>query len=142
METYLTPVKDIERKWYVVDAQGKVLGRLATEIARRLRGKHKASFSTFMDNGDYIIVVNADKVRLTGRKMDDKIYYHHTGYMGGLKSSSARELLDKKPEELIMRAVKGMLPKNPLGRKQLKKLKVYAGEAHPHEAQQPEVLAV
>jgi len=142
METYLTPVKDIERKWYVVDAQGKVLGRLASEIARRLRGKHKASFSTFMDNGDYVIVINADKVRLTGRKMDNKIYHHHTGYMGGLKSIPAKELLVKKPEELVMRAVKGMLPKNPLGRKQLKKLKVYAGDAHPHEAQQPEVLEV
>jgi large subunit ribosomal protein L13 len=142
METYLTPVKDIERKWFVVDAQGKVLGRLATEIARRLRGKHKPTFSTFMDNGDYVIVINADKVRLTGRKMDDKMYYHHTGFMGGLKSCNARELLAKKPEELVMRAVKGMLPKNPLGRKQLKKLKVYSGNAHPHEAQQPEVLAL
>ncbi|MEJ2691174.1 MAG: 50S ribosomal protein L13 [Deltaproteobacteria bacterium] len=140
METYLTPVKDIERKWYVVDAQGKVLGRLASEIASRLRGKHKPSFCTFMDNGDYIIVINADKVRLTGRKMQDKMYHHHTGYMGGLKSASASELLAKKPEELVLRAVKGMLPKNPLGRKQLKKLKVYAGEQHPHTAQQPETL--
>ncbi len=140
METYLTPIKEIERKWFVVDAQGKVLGRLASEIASRLRGKHKASYCTFMDNGDYIIVINADKVRLTGRKMEDKMYHHHTGYMGGLKSSSASELLAKKPEELVLRAVKGMLPKNPLGRKQLKKLKVYAGEQHPHTAQQPEAL--
>ena len=142
MKTHLTPVKEIERKWYVVDAAGKVLGRVASEIARRLRGKHKPNYSTFMDVGDFIVVVNADKVRLTGKKWDDKIYYRHTGYMGGLKQMTAREMLEKKPEELIRKAVRGMLPKNTLGRAQLKKLKVYAGGEHPHEAQQPEPLDI
>lgn len=140
MKTYLTPVKDIERKWYVVDAQDKVLGRLATEIATRLRGKHKPTYSTFMDVGDFVVVVNADKVRLTGKKWDDKVYYRHTGYMGGIKQQTAKELLEKKPEDLVFKAVRGMLPKNSLGRKQLKKLKVYAGGEHPHTAQQPEAL--
>jgi len=142
MKTHLTPVKEIERKWYVVDAAGKVLGRVASEIARRLRGKHKPNYSTFMDVGDFIVVVNADKVRLTGKKWDDKIYYRHTGYMGGLKQMTAKEMLEKKPEELIRKAVRGMLPKNTLGRAQLKKLKVYAGGEHPHEAQQPEPLDI
>lgn len=142
MKTYLTPVKEIERKWYVVDAEGKVLGRIASEIATRLRGKHKPTYSTFMDNGDFVIVVNADKVRLTGKKWKDKKYYSHSGYMGGLKELTAEELLAKKPTELITKAVKGMLPKNSLGRAQLKKLKVYAGGEHPHEAQQPEALAL
>lgn len=140
MKTYLTPVKQIERRWYLVDAQDKVLGRLASEIATRLRGKHKPTYSTFQDNGDFIVVVNADKIRLTGNKWDDKIYYHHSGYMGGLKEISARDLLVKKPEDLVTKAVRGMLPKNSLGRQQLKKLKVYAGAEHPHEAQQPEKL--
>jgi len=142
MKTYLTPVKEIERKWYVVDAEGKVLGRIASEIASRLRGKHKPTYSTFIDNGDFIIVVNADKVRLTGKKWKDKKYYRHSGYMGGLKEMTAEEMLAKKPTELITKAVKGMLPKNSLGRAQLKKLKVYAGKDHPHEAQQPEALAL
>jgi large subunit ribosomal protein L13 len=140
MKTILTPVKEIERKWLVVDAQGKILGRLASEIARRLRGKHKPNFSTFQDTGDFVIVVNAEKVRLTGRKLDNKIYYNHSGYMGGLRERTAQEILDKNPEELIYNAVKGMLPKNTLGRTQLKKLKVYAGSEHPHEAQKPENL--
>ena len=140
MKTHLTPVKEIERNWYVVDATDKVLGRLASEIAVRLRGKHKPNFSTFMDVGDFVIVVNADKIRLTGKKWDDKMYYRHTGYMGGLKEMSAKELLEKKPNELIRKAVRGMLPKNVLGRNQLKKLKIYTGDAHPHEAQQPEKL--
>jgi len=140
MKTILTPVKEIERKWLVVDAQGQILGRLASEIARRLRGKHKPNFSTFQDTGDFVIVVNADKVRLTGRKLDDKIYYNHSGYMGGLRERTAKEILEKSPEELIFNAVKGMLPKNTLGRTQLKKLKVYAGSEHPHEAQKPENL--
>ncbi|MCJ7600257.1 MAG: 50S ribosomal protein L13 [Desulfobulbaceae bacterium] len=140
MKTILTPVKEIERKWLVVDAQGKILGRLASEIARRLRGKHKTNFSTFQDTGDFVIVVNADKVRLTGRKLDNKIYYNHSGYMGGLRERTAKEVLAKSPEELIYIAVKGMLPKNTLGRTQLKKLKVYAGSEHPHEAQKPENL--
>jgi len=140
MKTYLAPVKEIERKWFVVDAQGKVLGRLATEIATRLRGKHKPTYSTFMDNGDFVVVINADKVELTGKKWDDKKYYRHTGYMGGIKEMSAKEMLEKKPEDLLFKAVKGMLPKNSLGRSQLKKLKVYAGGEHPHAAQQPEAL--
>ncbi len=140
MKTYLAPVKEVERKWYIVDAEQQVLGRLASEIAVRLRGKHKPIYSTFQDTGDFIVVVNADKVRLTGKKMTDKVYYHHTGYIGGIKSITARELLEKKPTELLFKAVKGMLPKNTLGRAQLKKLKVYAGTEHPHEAQQPEKL--
>jgi large subunit ribosomal protein L13 len=140
MKTYLTPVKKIEKKWYLVDAQDKVLGRLASEIATRLRGKHKPTYSTFQDNGDFIIVINADKIKLTGQKWDDKVYYHHSGYMGGLKEITARELLAKKPEDLITKAVRGMLPKNTLGRQQLKKMKVYAGVEHPHEAQQPQKL--
>lgn len=140
MKTHLTPVKEIERKWLIVDAQDKVLGRLASEVARRLRGKHKPNYSTFLDVGDFVIIINADKVRMTGRKWDDKVYYHHTGYMGGIKAETAKELLAKKPEDLLRKAVRGMLPKNTLGRNQLKKLKVYAGAEHPHTAQQPQVL--
>lgn len=140
MTTYLTPVKEIERKWFVVDAQSMVLGRLAAEIATRLRGKHKPNYSTFQDVGDFVVVVNADKVRLTGRKLENKIYYHHSGYLGGMKECTAQELLVKAPEEIIFRAVRGMLPKNTLGRAQLKKLKVYAGENHPHDSQQPEEI--
>jgi len=142
MNTYHTPVKEIERKWFVVDAENKVLGRLASEIAMRLRGKHKPNFSPHMDVGDFIIVVNAEKVKLTGKKLDDKIYYRHSGYMGGLKERTAKEMLEKKPTELVKSAVKGMLTKNSLGRKQLKKLKIYTGTEHPHEAQQPEVLEI
>lgn len=142
MKTYLTPVKDIERKWFVVDAQDKVLGRLASEIAIRLRGKHKTNYSTFLDVGDFVIVVNADKIRLTGKKWDDKIYYRHSGYMGGITEQTAKEVLKKKPEDILLKAVRGMLPKNTLGRSQLKKLKVYASAEHPHDAQQPEVLAL
>lgn len=142
MKTYYTPVSEIDRKWYVIDADGKVLGRFATEIARRLRGKHKPTFCNFQDNGDFIVVVNADKIHLTGKKWDDKKYYRHTGYIGGIKEQSAKEVLAKKPEELIRMAVKGMLPKNKLGRKQLKKLKIYAGDKHPHAAQQPENLEI
>jgi large subunit ribosomal protein L13 len=142
MKTYLAPVNEIERKWYVVDAEDKILGRLATEIASRLRGKHKPTFSPFMDNGDFIIVTNADKIQLTGKKWDDKKYYHHTGYMGGIKETTAKELLVKHPTDLVFKAVKGMLPKNKLGRAQLKKLKVYAGTDHPHKAQQPAELVI
>ena len=137
MKTYLTPVNEIEKNWYVVNAEDKILGRLATEIANRLRGKHKPSFSTFIDNGDFIIVTNADKIQLTGNKWDDKKYYRHTGYVGGIKETSAKELMEKHPTEILMKAVKGMLPKNKLGRAQLKKLKIYAGSEHPHKAQQP-----
>jgi large subunit ribosomal protein L13 len=142
MKTYLAPVNEIEKKWYVVDAKDKILGRLATEIAFRLRGKHKPTFSPFIDNGDFIIVTNADKIQLTGKKWDDKKYYRHTGYMGGIKETTARELLEKQPTDLVTKAVKGMLPKNKIGRAQLKKLKVYAGADHPHQAQQPEVLEI
>ncbi|MBT8334082.1 MAG: 50S ribosomal protein L13 [Desulfobacterales bacterium] len=142
MKTYLAPKKEIERKWYVVDAKDKILGRLATEIAHRLRGKHKPTFSPFIDNGDFIIVTNADRIQLTGKKWDDKKYYRHTGYMGGIKDTTAKELLAKHPTDLITKAVKGMLPKNKIGRAQLKKLKVYAGAEHPHKAQQPAELTL
>ena len=142
MNTYHTPVKEIERKWFVVDAENKVLGRLASEIAMRLRGKHKPNFSPHMDVGDFIIVVNAEKVKLTGNKLDDKVYYRHSGYMGGLKERTAKEMLEKKPTELLKSAVKGMLTKNSLGRRQLKKLKIYTGNEHPHAAQQPEALEI
>ena len=142
MKTFLMPVNEIERKWYVADADGKVLGRIAVEIARRLRGKHKPTFCNFQDNGDFIIVVNADKVHLTGKKWDDKVYYRHSGYPGGITSQTAREVLAKKPEELIRMAVRGMLPKNKIGRAQLKKLNIYTGTKHPHQAQQPELLEI
>ena len=142
MKTYHTPVTEVERKWFVVDAENKVLGRLASEIASRLRGKHKPNFSPHMDVGDFIVVVNADKVKLTGNKLDDKIYYRHSGYMGGIKEQTAKEVLEKKPTELIKMAVRGMLSKNSLGRKQLKKLRIYTGGEHPHAAQQPETLDI
>lgn len=142
MKTYHAPVKEIERKWFVVDAEDKVLGRLASEIATRLRGKHKPNFSTHMDVGDFVVVVNADKIRLTGKKLEDKVYYRHSSYMGGLTEMTAKEVLEKKPTELLKMAVRGMLPKNTLGRKQLKKLKIYTGGEHPHSAQQPEMLEI
>jgi len=132
----LPKVNEIERKWYVVDASDKVLGRLATQIAIRLRGKHKPIFTPHLDTGDFIIVVNADKIRLTGGKLDKKLYYRHSGYLGSMKAATARKLLDTKPEKGIQR----MLPKNRLGRSQLKKLKIYAGPKHPHQAQIPEQL--
>lgn len=142
MKTYLAPVNEIEKKWYVVDAENKVLGRLASEIANRLRGKHKPTFCDFIDNGDFVIVTNAAKIKLTGNKWDDKMYYRHTGFMGGLKEASAKDLMAKHPTDLLIHAVKGMLPKNKLGAAQLKKLKVYAGTEHPHAAQQPAVLDI
>jgi len=132
---------EVERKWFVVDAEGMILGRLATRIATVLRGKHKPLFTPHVDVGDFVIVVNAEKIALTGRKKDDKTYFHHTGYIGGMKSVTARELLDTKPDEVIRHAVKGMLPKSRMGAAQLTKLKVYAGPDHPHEAQRPEPLA-
>lgn len=138
--TYSAKQSDIEEKWWVVDAQDKILGRLATVVAARLRGKHNPMFTPHVDCGDSVIVVNAEKIVLTGRKLDQKNYYRHSGFMGGLKSITARKLLDKRPEDLVRSAVKGMLPKNRLGRQLFKKLKVYAGDSHPHEAQQPEVL--
>ncbi|MBM9536970.1 50S ribosomal protein L13 [Desulfobulbus alkaliphilus] len=142
MKTYYTPIKEIDRKWLVADADGKVLGRIATEIASRLRGKHKPTFCNFQDNGDFVIVVNAEKIHLTGTKWDDKLYHRHSGYPGGIKTRTAREYLEKKPEELIRMAVKGMLPKNKLGRAQLKKLKIYTGTDHPHQAQKPETFEI
>jgi large subunit ribosomal protein L13 len=140
MKTVHMRKEDVEKTWYLIDANGKVLGRLASEIAKILRGKNKAIFSPHVDTGDFVIVVNAEKVRLTGDKLKGKVYYHHSGYPGGLKAIAAEKLLAKKPEELLRRAVKGMLPKNKLGSKVFKKLKVYAGPKHPHEAQQPEQL--
>lgn len=142
MKTYSAKARDIKRTWCVVDATDKILGRLASNIAARLRGKHKPVYTSHVDTGDFIIVVNADKVRLTGKKWSDKLYHHHTGYIGGLKTASAEELLSKKPEELIRHAVRGMLPKNSLGRTMLSKLKVYTGADHPHQAQQPEELSI
>jgi large subunit ribosomal protein L13 len=133
---------DNPQKWFVVDANGAVLGRLASQIAHRLRGKHNPMFTPHTDTGDWVIVINAEKIVLTGRKMDQKMYYRHSGYIGGLKQMTAKELLEKKPEELVRSAVKGMLPKNRLGRRLFKKLKVYTGNAHPHEAQQPEMIQI
>jgi large subunit ribosomal protein L13 len=132
--------EQIERDWVLVDADNKVLGRLATKIASILRGKTKPLFTPHMDTGDFVVVINAQKVKLTGRKLDDKIYYHHTGYPGGIKSITAKDLLQKKPEEVIRKAVWGMLPKNKLGRQMLTKLKVYPGKEHPHVAQQPKAV--
>ncbi|NIO03604.1 MAG: 50S ribosomal protein L13 [Proteobacteria bacterium] len=142
MKTFSAKKEDIQKAWYLVDAEGKVLGRLATELARILRGKTKTIYTPHVDTGDFVVVINADKIRLTGKKMEKKVYYWHTGYPGGLKSINAKMLLDKKPEMVLKRAVKGMLPKNPLGRQMLRKLKVYAGPDHPHQAQQPQVLDV
>ena len=133
---------DIERKWFVVDARDLVLGRLASEVAYRLRGKHNPMFTPNIDTGDFIIVINADKVRLTGRKWLQKTYYRHSGYIGGIRATTAKKLQETRPEDLIHFAVKGMLPKNRLGYSMLKKLKVYAGDKHPHEAQQPETIAL
>jgi large subunit ribosomal protein L13 len=138
--TYSAKRTDNQEKWFVVNAQDAVLGRLATSVAARLRGKHNPLFTPHVDTGDWIVVINADKIRLTGRKWDQKNYYRHSGYMGGLKTITARKLMEKRPEDLIRFAVKGMLPKNRLGRQIFKKLKVYAGNQHPHEAQKPEVL--
>jgi large subunit ribosomal protein L13 len=133
---------DNQGKWYVIDAENAVLGRLATKVATHLRGKHNPSFTPHVDTGDWVVVINAEKVVLTGRKWDQKFYHRHSGYIGGLTSISARKLKEKRPEDLIRFAVKGMLPKNRLGRKLVKKLKVYAGDEHPHAAQQPETLTL
>ena len=140
MKTPLPKVNETERKWYVVDASEQVLGRLASQIAMRLRGKHKPIFTPHLDTGDFIVVVNAERVKLTGDKLDKKLYHRHTGYLGGLKTVTAREMLDKKPEDVIRLAVRRMLPKNRLARQQLKKLKIYAGPTHPHQAQMPESI--
>jgi large subunit ribosomal protein L13 len=142
MKTYSAKAGEVSRDWFVVDATDKTLGRLASEIAHRLRGKHKPEYTPHVDTGDYIVVINAEKVRVTGAKATDKIYHHHTGYPGGLKSISFAKLIDKAPERVIQGAVRGMLPRNPLGRAMFKKLKVYAGSEHPHTAQQPRVLSI
>ncbi len=142
MKTFSAKPESVQRDWYIVDAENKTLGRLSTEIARRLRGKHKPEYTPHVDTGDYIIVINAEKVHVSGNKRTDKIYHHHTGYPGGLKSISFEKLIERAPERVIETAVKGMLPKNPLGRAMYKKMKVYAGTEHPHAAQQPKTLEV
>ncbi len=140
MSTYMANPATAEHKWYVIDADGVVLGRLASQVALMLRGKHKPTFTPHVDTGDFIIVINTDKIALTGNKLDQKIYYHHTGHPGGIKETKYRDLMAKKSEFALKKAVRGMLPKGPLGNKMLKKLKVYAGGEHPHAAQQPEVF--
>ena len=142
MKTFTAKPETVQRDWYVVDATGKTLGRLATELARRLRGKHKAEYTPHVDTGDYIIVLNADKVAVTGNKRTDKIYYHHTGHIGGIKQATFEEMIARRPERVIEIAVKGMLPKGPLGRAMFRKLKVYAGNEHTHAAQQPQLLDI
>lgn len=142
MKTYTAKPETVERDWFIVDAENKTLGRLSTEIARRLRGKHKPEYTPHVDTGDYIIVINAEKVYVSGNKKTGKIYHHHTGYPGGLKSISFEKLIEKAPERVIESAVKGMLPKNPLGRAMYQKMKVYAGSEHPHTAQQPKTLEI
>ena len=140
MDSFMANPAKVERKWYVVDATGYTLGRLASEVAKVLRGKNKPVFTPHVDTGDYVIVVNADKIKVTGKKLDQKIYYHHSDYVGGMKETTLREMLAKKPEKVVELAVKGMLPKGPLGREMFTKLHVYAGAEHPHAAQQPEAL--
>lgn len=142
MKSYMASPSDVERKWYVVDAEGKTLGRLASEIANVLRGKNKPIYTPHIDTGDYVIVVNAEKVVTTGKKLNQKIYYHHSDYVGGMKETTLKEMLAKKPEYVMTHAVKGMLPKGPLGRQMLKKLFVYAGPDHKHAAQKPEALDI
>ena len=142
MKSYIAKPADVQRKWYIVDAEGKTLGRLATEIATVLRGKHKVTFTPHVDGGDFVVVVNAEKVVLTGKKLDQKMYRYHTGYVGGLKEITYREMMAKKPEKVVELAVKGMLPKGPLGRSMITKLHVYAGPEHEQAAQKPEVLEI
>jgi len=138
--TFMANAQNVERKWYVVDAEGQTVGRLAAEVAKVLRGKHKPTFTPHVDTGDFVIVINAEKISVTGRKLDQKIYYQHSAYVGGMKETTLRDKLNKKPVEVIEHAVKGMLPKGPLGREMYKKLYVYAGPEHNHAAQKPEVL--
>ena len=142
MKTYMAKEGSVEQKWYLIDAEGKTLGRLASELASRLRGKHKAEYTPHADVGDFLVVINAEKVAVTGRKESDKMYHHHTGYIGSLKSENFADLIARQPTRVIEKAVKGMMPKGPLGRKMFKKLKVYAGNAHPHEAQKPQPIEV
>ncbi len=141
-KTYSARAQDIHRQWHLVDADGKTLGRLASEVAKRLRGKHKPEYTPHVDTGDYVVIINAEKVNATGNKMTDKMYYRHTGYIGNLKSVSLDKLLATHPERAIQQAVKGMMPKGPLGREMLSKLKVYAGQEHPHAGQQPQTLDI
>lgn len=140
MKTFMAKAQEVEHKWYVVDAEGKTLGRLASQIATILRGKHKPIYTPHVDTGDYVIVINAEKIKVTGKKRTDKMYRWHSGYLGGLKERTFNEMMQKQPEKIIMLAVKGMLPHNSLGRQMLKKLRVFTGSEHPHQAQQPEVL--
>ena len=140
MKTYSAKPNEVQQDWLLVDAEGQTLGRLATQIAHRLRGKHKPVFTPHVDTGDFIVVINAEKVKLTGKKIEDKKYYRHTGYPGGIRETTAEKMLETKPTDILTIAVRGMLPKNRLGRKMLTKLKVYTGNAHPHEAQQPQPL--
>ncbi len=140
MNSFMANPAKVERKWYVVDAAGYTLGRLASEVAKVLRGKNKPVFTPHVDTGDYVVIVNAEKIKVTGKKLDQKIYYHHSEYVGGMKETTLREMLDKKPEKVIEHAVKGMLPQGPLGRQMFTKLHVYAGPEHPHAAQKPEAL--
>jgi large subunit ribosomal protein L13 len=142
MKTFMAKNEEINRKWWIIDAEDKIVGRVASKIASILRGKTKTIYTPHVDTGDFVVVINADKMRFTGRKLDDKKYYNHSGYMGGIKEITAKKLFEKKPEEIIRKAVKGMLPKNKLGRKMFKKLKVYAGTEHPHSAQKPEKLEI
>ncbi len=142
MSTFTAKPAEVQRDWFVIDATDKVLGRLATEVARRLRGKHKPIYTPHVDTGDYIIIINAEKIRVTGNKTTDKMYHHHTGYIGGLKSISFDKQIEKAPERVIQSAVKGMMPKGPLGRDMFRKLKIYAGPEHQHTAQQPQPLEV
>jgi large subunit ribosomal protein L13 len=142
MKTYLAKPAEVVRKWYVVDASGKTLGRLAARVAILLRGKHKPTFTPNVDTGDHVVIINAEKIHLTGDKMKTKTYTHHTGYPGGLKTVTAEHLHEKQPTDLLTKAIKGMLPKNPLGKQMARKLKVYAGSEHPHQAQSPESLAI
>ena len=142
MKTYSAKKEEVRRQWVMVDAEDMVLGRLASQIALVLRGKNKPTFTPHVDTGDFVVVVNAEKIRLTGNKLGDKVYYRHSGYPGGIKSMTAREMLEKKPDQLVRKAVRGMMPKNRLGRQMLNKLKIYVGPDHPHQAQQPEKITI
>jgi len=142
MKTFMASPATIDKKWYIVDADGHTLGRLSTEVATVLRGKNKPIYTPFLDTGDYVIIVNADKIKVTGKKMDQKIYYHHSEYVGGMKKTTLKEMMAKKPTEVIIHSVRGMLPKGPLGRAMLKKLHVYAGPEHKNSAQKPEILEI
>ena len=142
MKTFMAKKDEVEKKWWVIDAENQIVGRLASKIALILRGKNKPIYTPHVDTGDFVVVINADKVKFTGKKLEDKMYYKHTGFMGGLKEINAKKLLETKPEEVLFRAVRGMLPKNKLGRKMIKKLKIYKGTEHPHSAQKPEKLEI